>query len=245
MVRNEERAWKSPGAYFEYEEIDWSPQESSVSREIETSEGTFGRLMTVDGGPPSVKRRRKETHQLEKFARDPEARKTMAQGEEEDVERRMELLQEFPDAFRFSADGPETNGIVRLKFLPNPEYRSKTHNGLALRSTEGRVWIDRPNERLVKIEGTVMQDVTVGWGFVVKVHRGSQFSWQQAEVSPGIWELTQLNFDVKGRILLVKNLSLQSKETHRAFKRVSDRLDTAQAVAMLLGRNTGMQASAR
>src|SRR5579863_2525387 len=153
MVDHEEKAWKSPSAYFEYEEVDWSPEESSVSREIETPEGTFGSLITVNGQPPSDKRSQKEVRQLQKFVRDPDARRAMVKGEEEDVDRRMELLKEFPDAFQFSPDGPETNGIVRLKFLPNPGYRARSRNGVALRGTQGTVWIDRSNERLVRVEG--------------------------------------------------------------------------------------------
>ena len=242
-VRNEERAWKSPSAYYEYEEVDWSPEESSVSREIETSEGVFGRLITVNGEPPSPKRARKEEQQLQKFVRDPAARRSMARSEEEDVKRRMEPLKEFPDAFRFEPDGPETNGVVRLKFQPDPGYRPESRDAIALRGMQGTLWIDASSERLVKIEGTLIRDVTLGWGVVVRLHRGGHFVWQQAEVSPGIWELTLLSVSLKGKIMVVKNLDLQMEETHRSFKRVSAQLSAAEAVSMLLGDGMELQAS--
>ena len=57
----------------------------------------------------------------------------MVRGEEEDVKNRMELLQEFPNAFRFALDGPVTNGVIRLKFQPNPNYHPASRNALALR----------------------------------------------------------------------------------------------------------------
>lgn len=243
-VRNEERAWKSPPAYYEYEESDWSPEESSVSREIETPEGVFGRLITVNGKPPSPKRSRKEAQQLQKFVRDPAARRSMVRGEEEDVQRRMELLKEFPNAFRFEPDGPETNGVVRLKFQPDPSYRPESRNALALRGMQGTLWIDASSERLVKIEGTLIRDVTLGWGVVVRLRRGGHVVWQQAEVSPGIWELTLLSMNLKGKIMVLKNLDVQMKETHRSFKRVPSHLNTAQAVSMLLGDGMKLQASA-
>ena len=126
-VRNEEREWKSPSAYYEYEEVDWSPEESSVSREIETPEGVFGRLIAVNGEPPSPKRARKEEQQLQKFVRDPAARRSMARGEEEDVRRRMELLKEFPNAFRFEPDGPETNGVVPSEIPARSRLRGPNH----------------------------------------------------------------------------------------------------------------------
>ena len=245
MVRNEERAWKSPPAYYEYEEVDWSPEESSVSREIETTEGVFGRLITVNGRPPSPARGQKEAKHLQKIVRDPAARSSMVRGEEEDVERRMELLKEFPNAFRFEPDGPETNGVVRLKLQPNPSYRPQSHNALALRGMQGTIWIDASSERLVKIEGTLIRDVTLGWGVVVRLHRGGHFVWEQAQVSPGIWELTLLSVSLKGKIFVVKNLDLQMKETHRCFKRVSDHLNAAQAVSMLLERDKRMEEAAK
>ena len=243
MVLNEERAWKSPSAYFEYEEVDWSPEETSVSKEIETPDGVFGRLITVNGEPPSPKRSQKEAKQLQKFVRDPEAREALLRAERQDIERRMELLKEFPNAFRFEPDGPDTGGVAHLKFQPNPNYRSSSRDALALRGAEGTLWIDKSSERLVKVEGTLVRDVTLGWGVVVRLRRGGHFLWQQTEVNPGIWEPSVFSVNVKGKVLVVKNLNLQTKETHRNFKRLPGRLDTAQAVSMLLGDRAQLQAS--
>ena len=97
--------------------------------------------------------------------------------------------------------------------------------------------------RLGEAKATLIRDVTLGWGVVVRLHRGGHFVWQQAEVSPGIWELTLLSVSLKGKIMLVKNLDLQMKETHRSFKRVPSDLSAAQAVSMLLGDGMELQAS--
>ena len=244
-VRNEVQAWKSPPAYFEYEEVDWSPEETCVSREIETPDGVFGRLITVNGEPPSPKRRRKEAQQLQKLDRDPEARRSMVRGEQEDVKNRMELLQEFPNAFRFALDGPMTSGVIRLKFQPNPNFHPASRNALALRGAEGTMWIDESSERLMKIEGTLIRDVTLGWGVVVRLRRGGHFDWEQSQVVPGVWELTLLSVNLKGKIFLVKNLDVQTKETHRSFKRLPDHLSATQAISMLLGHEMGLEVSAK
>jgi hypothetical protein len=233
-IQNEEGASKTLRPCYEYEEVDWSPGETSISEEIETPEGVFGRLLEVNGHPPSAKRSRKEKQQLEKLARDPAARRSMARGEQEDVDRRMALLKEFPGAFWFERDGPEKRGVVPLKFEPNPYYKPSSRDAIALKGMEGTLWIDAAAKRLVKIDGTLIRDVTLGWGVVVRLRRGGRFSMEQAQVSPGVWKLTLLSADVHGKIFLVKNLNLQMKEIHQSFKRVRDDLSAAEAVSMLL-----------
>jgi hypothetical protein len=244
-VRNEWRAWKHPQAYYEYEEVDWSPEETTVSEEVETPEGVFGRLIEVNGHAPGAKRSRKEAQRLERLVKDPAARRSLVRGEQEDIERRMALLKEFPNAFRFAREDAETNGVVHLGFEPDPAYRPSSHEGLALRGMEGTLWIDSSSERILKIDGTLIHDVTLGWGVVVRLRRGGHFSMEQAQVSPGSWELTSLSASVKGKIFLIKNLNLQMKEIHRSFKRVPDHLNAEQALSMLLGRRTASQASGK
>jgi hypothetical protein len=76
------------------------------------------------------------------------------------------------------------------------------------------------------------------------VARG-HFIWEQAQVSPGIWELTLLSVNLKGRILVVKHLDVQMKETRQSFKRIPSPMAAEQAISMLLKGGPPLQASAK
>jgi hypothetical protein len=97
----------------------------------------------------------------------------------------------------------------------------------------GTLWIDPRSQRLVKIDGTLIRDVTLGWGLVVRLYRGGHFVMKQAEVAKGCWRTTLPAVDLTGKIRLVKSLKVQMEQTREAFRQVASNLTLRQAVAML------------
>ena len=232
-IWNELQARKDPEAYFEYREMDWSPQSSTTSEQIETPKGTVASVVERNGEPLSPAERQKNARHLLKLAHSAKMQRSLLASQRQQTARRMGLLKDFPSAFLFQYEGAEPNGVVRLKFSPNPAYQPLSKEDIALRGMAGTMWIDPSSQRLVKINGTLVRDVTLGWGVVVRLYRGGHFVMEQAEVAKGSWKTTLLAVNLTGKILLVKNLHVDMKQTRQAFEPVASNLTVAQAVEML------------
>lgn len=71
-------------------------------------------------------------------------------------------------------------------------------------------------------------------GLLGHLEKGGQFAVKRTEVAPAHWEVTEMAANRQGKALLFKTISVQQKELHRNFERVSDDLTIADAAAILL-----------
>lgn len=71
-------------------------------------------------------------------------------------------------------------------------------------------------------------------GLLGHLEKGGQFAVKRTEVAPAHWEVTKMAANIQGKALLFKTISVQQKELHRNFERVSDDLTIAHAAAILL-----------
>ena len=234
-VWNEAQAAEHPAARFEYEETDTTPKGSTTTEQIETPAGVASRLLKVNGRAPGAARRAKDARRLHDLLRNPKAQHSLLQSQQAETQRRMNLLKEFPDAFRFQFEGVGSDGAVRLGFQPRPGYHPSSHEGLALEGMRGNLWIDRAEQRVVKIDGALFRPVSLGWGIAVRLYPGGHFRLEQSEVAKDRWRTTLLSVDLRGRILLVKRLDVHLRQTRRSFEAVPQNLTLAQAVRMLRG----------
>jgi hypothetical protein len=108
---------------------------------------------------------------------------------------------------------------------------------------QGYVLLDAVHYRIASIDGTLFKEVGFGWGILGHLDRGGRFVVQQQEVGDNLWEISSMTLSFTGKILLVKNLSIISKETFTGFKRVPADLTFAQAVELLKKEDAAVAAS--
>jgi hypothetical protein len=97
----------------------------------------------------------------------------------------------------------------------------------------GDVWVDERQNRLAEISGHLTQGVKFGGGLLGHLDKGGTFEVKQQEVSPGYWELTLLNVQMRGKALFFKTINVQQKYQRTNFRRVPGNLTIAQAVDLL------------
>src|SRR5262249_26936769 len=123
--------------------------------------------------------------------------------------------------------------LAKLTFRPNTSYQPPTRVEQVLVGMEGFVLIDADAGRLATIDGTLFRDVGFGWGILGHLDKGGHFLVQQEQASGDIWALTRMSLKFTGKILLFKNLNIDSNEVFSDFRRVPPDLTFAQAVEML------------
>jgi hypothetical protein len=98
---------------------------------------------------------------------------------------------------------------------------------------QGYVLVDAVHYRLATINGSLFKEVGFGWGILGHLDPGGRFTVRQQELDDNVWEISSMSVSFTGKILLFKNLSINSTETFTGFKRVPSDLTFAQALELL------------
>ena len=85
---------------------------------------------------------------------------------------------------------------------PDPSFHPHGILQDALAHVMAKVWVDQQSNQLARGEAHVMSDISFGGGILGKLYRGGVVSMEQAEVAPGIWLPTHVQYDYAGRKFL-------------------------------------------
>jgi hypothetical protein len=240
-VANEVAANNSPAKHM-FRSRKQTPKGTLTRLYIETSDAMAGMLVALNDKPLTPAQEQTEDGHLAWLENNPEQLRKKQAREKDDTERTLRIVKALPDAFRYEYAGTENSSpglgrvgdqLVRLKFTPNPNYVPPSRVEDSLTGMEGYLLIDAQAKRLALIDGTLYRDVTFGWGLVGRLDKGGHFLVRQADLGDGTWDITEMKLDIKGKILLIKSLSMVSDETFSDFRRVPDSTNFAQGVKLL------------
>jgi hypothetical protein len=97
---------------------------------------------------------------------------------------------------------------------------AKTH-GIAedaSKKVKGTVWVDETDRQVAHLEVSFIDNFHVAGGLLANVQKGSNFRFDQAPVSGGLWLPTGGEANMQARLLLVKNLRQHLVERDYDFK---------------------------
>lgn len=218
--------WK----YLLVKEVDGKQETREV---VETKSGSLDRLIAIAGEPLTDAQQRGETERILRLSHNPEEQHKFEQTHRKDAEQCNRFLQMIPDAFLFEYAG-ESGGRIKLIFKPNPRFQPPSREGKVLHEMAGEIWVDAKHQRLVSINGQLINEVKFARGLLGHLEKGGQFTVKRTEITPGHWELTEMAVDMRGKALLFKTISVQQKELHRNFQPVPDDLSLSDAAGFLL-----------
>ena len=241
-IAQEVASANKPSAKFMFRSRKQTPKGSQTHLYLETNEALAGMLVAVNDQPLSAEQQQQELGHLDWLMNNPEQLRKKQVREREDNDRTMRILKALPDAFHYEYIGLEQGDaemgkpgdtMVRLKFTPNPGYSPPTHVEQVLQGMQGYLVIDKTENRLARIDGTLFRDVSFGWGIIGHLDRGGHFVVQQADVGDGHWEITAMSLRMTGKILVFKSISMTSDEVFSDFHRVAEDLSFAKGVELL------------
>jgi hypothetical protein len=219
--------------YLLHREDDKGTQDRDV---VETTEGSLSRTLLKFGRPLTAEEREQDEARMHKQISDAAERAKHNKREKDDSEKGKNMLKAIPDAFIFQYDGEE-DGLVRLTFTPNPRYNAPNRELQVFHSLRGKIWIDRAQKRLARVEGSLFEDVTFGLGLLGRLNKGGTFKVVQQQVAPEHWELVSLDVNLTGHAIIFKTINVAHHQRASDFQRVSDTLTLRQAYDMLQNPN--------
>lgn len=224
-VGTEFHAWK---------EKQVKPNRTTTKQYVETPDGLLGRLLTINGKPLAGNDLSKEDARINRLL-DPRQMQQKRKQQKEDENRTRKIVGALPDAFIYKETGTEEkNGhtLVHLRFTPNPNFSAPNKETLVLQGMEGDITVDSTAMRLVKIDGTMMKDVSIGWGIIGHLDKGGRFEVQQSEVDKGEWEVIYMRLNFTGKALIFKTIRIDEADTSYDFHKVP-KMSVADAINYL------------
>ena len=196
------------------------------SRELGTY---YRRLLEVDGEPLSdeelVKQDRQHQAERLKAARDrsresdKDRAKRLERAAHAERERR-EMREEVLGLFEYTVEGRKQldgRSTILVSFTPRRDIDPKTRQGKLLAQSAGRAWVSEHDRQVIRVEATAMSDITIGWGLVARLHKGSTVDVRRRQVGDR-WLPAGFDFSGSGRTLLFRRFQLDINAAYADYE---------------------------
>jgi len=217
---------------WSYLELKEEGGEKKLFGVCQTEDGEIDRLLAVNGRELNPVQRQAEDWRIQKMLGHPDQMRQEQKNRHQDAVRERNLMEIFPDAFRFQYDGRQ-GSLIRLKFIPNPNFHPSGYAARVFHHMEGSLLVDGRQERLAQISGQLTSEVKFFGGLFGHLDKGGTFLVKQEDLGSGHWELTSMDIQMKGKALFFKTIAVREWETDTNFHEVPDDTTLQQAVALL------------
>lgn len=234
VVANELKLAEHDPSRWRYDVTKQENGQNQTKRVVEMRDGSLDRLIATNGKSLSLEQQQKETERINSLVSHPSEQEKLTRQQRKDAAQCAALIKMMPDAFTFNYLGHEGD-LVHLTFSPNPAFRSSSWQARVLHAMAGDLWIHEKDQRLAAVNGTLIEDVKFGGGWLGHLASGGHFYIQRSNIGSGHWEITSLNVDMNGKALLLKSIGIQRHESKANFKRVADNLAAQDAAEELNG----------
>ncbi|MBI4903540.1 MAG: hypothetical protein HY820_07895 [Acidobacteria bacterium] len=174
---------------------------------------SYEKLIEKDGKQLTGDKLRKEQEKLDKLVAkrqkesEAERNKRLA-GHEKDRRRQREFAQEIPNAYNFRLLGEEAVGgrpAWMIEATPREGFHSSVPRANILKKFRGRLWVDKSEYQLVRIDAEAID--TVSFGLVLaRIGKGTKFFLEQTRVNDEVWMPKTVQVTLDARLGLIKKL---------------------------------------
>jgi hypothetical protein len=184
------------------------------------------RLIEKDDKPVDAKEAAKEEEKIQKVIdkrknESDDARKKREERQEKDRADERKFVHEIADAYIFTLVGTEQMGgrdAWVISGEPRPGYEPHMREAKFLPKFHGRVWIDKDDLQLSKMEVEAIDTVSVGW-VLARIHKGTRIMLEQTRVNDEVWLPKHVTFKIDARVALFKGYKLDGDQTFRDYKK--------------------------
>ena len=187
------------------------------------------RLIAIDGKPldPAELARRDAEHERHvrqwrerERSETPRQRAARLKEEAEEIQDRDAILDDAARVFAFSYVERQTvdgEPLIVVDLTPRPQAAVTTSEGQRMKKFAGRLWLSEPDYHLARVRLHAVGSVSVGWGAVARVDRGSGFDFVRKKVA-GDWVASSLTIEGSGNTLLFRSFKIKTVTTYTGHR---------------------------
>jgi len=190
---------------------------------------TYRRLLSVNGVKSSDLAKRDAEHQKKvrewEAARQREgegAREARLRKAAEEDERERAVVNELTSIYDFRLTGRETidgRPAIVFAFDPRPGYVPLTPEGRIISHFRGEAWVDEQDCELVRLRTDVLQTVSVKFGFIFRLLKGSRGIMERRKIDGEAWLPTYSRFTGSGRVFFVARIDLDQESVYSSYRK--------------------------
>lgn len=224
---------------------------------LETAQGDVALTVAANGNPLSPADHQLQIARLDNLAAHPDLQAHRQKREQEDTARIDKMLRLLPEALLWTDAGSAPCTVTippslpvpgrsfppppvlspeqceHLSFVPRPGWDPPDAEARIFSGMAGDLWIEVPQNRLVRLSAHLIQDVDFGWGIVGRLNKGGTILLEETEFPGDDWELSRMNLNLTGKILLVKSITYRMTEEMAHYAPLPTGLDYRKAIQML------------
>lgn len=184
------------------------------------------RLIAKDDKPLDAKGAAKEEEKIQKIIdkRKNESDEERKKREERAVKEREDgrkFVREVADAYDFKLVGTQEVGGREAWVIegePRPGFEPHVKDAKLLSKFRGRVWIDKGDLQLAKMDIEAIDTVSFGW-VLARVHKGTRVVMEQTRVNDEVWLPRHVTFKLDARVALFKGYNMSGDQQYRDYKK--------------------------
>jgi len=184
------------------------------------------RLIEKDDKPLNAKEAAKEEEKIQKIIdkrkdESDEDRRKREDKEAKEREDSRKFLREVADAYDFRNVGTDELGGREMWVIdgePRPGFEPQMKDAKILSKFHGRVWIDKGDLQLAKLDIEALDTVSIGW-VLARIHKGTRVMVEQTRVNDEVWLPRHMTFMFDARVALLKGYKIDGDEEYRDYKK--------------------------
>jgi hypothetical protein len=91
------------------------------------------------------------------------------------------------------------------------------------------VWVSETDYTIIRAEGEMIEDFTIGWGFAGRLYKGARAVFERTKVNGEVWLPSRQTFSGAGRALLFRRFSVDTVTTFSDYKKFTVRTEETTA----------------
>jgi hypothetical protein len=192
---------------------------------------TYKRLVEIDGKrlDAAELERRDASHRqhiLDMIEQEknetPQMKAKRQQEEAKDLREQRELIDDAFAIFEVKLTGREMldgQRVIAATLTPRQNVQTKSDEGKWMKRFKGRAWVSDDDWQVAKVEMEALDDISIGWGLVGRVHQGSKFTFSRTKVNGEVWLPVEMKFEASGRTLLFRKFQIFTVTSYSDYKK--------------------------
>jgi len=184
------------------------------------------RLTAKDDKPLDARDAAKEDEKIQKIIdkrrnESDSDRRKREEKEEKEREDGRKFVKEIADAYNFTLVGTEmVSGRPAwvIDGEPRPGFEPHMKDAKFLTKFHGRVWIDKGDLQLAKMDVEAIDTVSIGL-FLARIHKGTRVMLEQTRVNDEVWLPKHVTFKLDARIALLKGYKMDGDDIYSDYKK--------------------------
>jgi len=184
------------------------------------------RLIEKEEKPLDAKEAAKEEEKIQKIIdkrknESEDDRRKREEKQEKEREDGRKFVREVADAYNFHLVGTELVGGREAWVIdgePRPGFEPHMKESKFLSKFHGRVWIDKGDLQLAKLDLEAIDTVSVGW-VLARIHKGTRMMLEQTRVNDEVWLPRHVTFKIDARVALLKGYKIDGEQEYRDYKK--------------------------